>query len=1081
VADLLRDPSRLRKRLEKLQELKRSRQLDSDGMEALAECNFRLAVHPKTAVAESLDLLHRAFKIDGANPKFAYHLARLYFIHGELKQASAWLRLAARLCPTSHRIWAHISLLQRELNAIYKGKPGLEPDDLRKRGEKIAEAVKAGKDNLDPDLIGFEPQTSLAALQEKSRRDGAPLEAEPSPDEQPTRAPAPPEAGKVRRFLNPNQCRWSGINDLVIEQMLEAEPGRRTLKQLFGLLQQMAASAGERRNGASAFAILGIQWIIRGYPVATISRLRTDLPPAGSSSLELLDRVCTLYEADERELPALLAEAVDDERIPPLLAALIHQRRLLWKPLEFRNLVTYRAARKFLAQARQEKPKDENAGKAQVDRANEYVKRLTNAVRALNPERPAQLEDVQPQAAAETAQATPSDRVAALLQKSQTTKTGLDEAWLKLKALAGARQDGSFGQDEKAAAAEIKRFVEEAMNECSLGLGDIAQIRASGSVTPETLLQLDAAEKQLQNNEQRRGPFKKNLARLPLADVAPMNEAARETTSDDTVQAAVRAAEPAPELDGLAALEQAIERADHEITRRFKEANASFTYYSRTALRSPPLRAIRVSVRARQAETLYRLGRRREAKRIWSELLKEDRLDVNVLKNLAVCDTAESDIGNTLASWRSYVEALYFYDIVGGSPRPHSGARSDFHRAFGDAYAPAFLFEELTKDWSDKVEDGPMQSFLGSPGRVRSFVDHKLLEFFNAKLDFTSPPLMLGVSRSEGEQIRAQARERLLDFASSVCALLPERVHGAFADLSKRHIEEAFEACSSARRIMLRKDTRYPEEEPRQINLIADICKLKYKLVIATKKTSEMVRHMDSVEFLQQLARLDTIPIGQSPEFLKSAAGSLGIANPAEVLDWMKDLSDKVISALLKFIFAEGGDPAEEALRQRQYKRLVGQWVKAPVLASYLDLIDDPQPLYPEAVINGFKTGELGSSVLNILRGWHERYPELTGPARHLALMLNQEKRFDESLKVLDRACSSGFHRARVVSCYYDRSTVWYSRGAEASHAKNRDETMTCLRQSLKDAAYVIANSEVEEEKAQAKKREEELKKYLSG
>ncbi|MDQ3804795.1 MAG: hypothetical protein M3416_13305, partial [Acidobacteriota bacterium] len=526
----------------------------------------------------------------------------------------------------------------------------------------------------------------------------------------------------------------------------------------------------------------------------------------------------------------------------------------------------------------------------------------------------------------------------------------------------------------------------------------------------------------------------------------------------------------------LGALERAIERTDREIARLFKEANDGFAHYSPRARHSPPIQALRITVRAREAETLYRLGHRARARGIWNELLREDRLDLNALKNIAVCDSANSDIAGALTSWRRYAEALYFYDVIGKSPRPHAKARADFHRGFGNAYAPAFLFEKLEAGWADKIDRDAAHSFLGSPGRLRSFVDHKLLEFFNAKLDFRSAPLILGVSRNEGEQVRAAAKESLLAFADGVSGLLPERVRAAFADTSKRHVEEAFAACASAKRRMLKKDVHYSEEEPRQVQLVVDFCHLKYKLFVMVNSDQEFVKHLSSVNFLSQFKRLDAIPLGQSQEFLTPAAISLGLKEPEELTRFMTRLSGHVVFSLLRFIFAGRGDREEDELRKRQYGRLLKVWIKHEAFADFLDRIDDPQDFYPEEVRLAFGTGEIDERVVRILYEWHERYPELTGPARLLALALHEQGKSKETIEVLDRACGLGFHQKGVLSARVSRMFAWYNLGAQS---EDRAEVISCLRSSLRDALYVLEHGEEGEEVTRATKIKGEIEQHL--
>lgn len=1065
---MLSDPARLRRKMERLLEFKKARRLDGEGMEALAECCFRLALAPSTRVADQIDLLHQAFKCDGANPKYPYHLARLYFIHGELKQAASWLQLAHRLCPTSHRVWSHISLLQRELNAVYYGNDNYEPDALRLRSDDIAKAVRAGKDALDQDVIVFEPPPSRAAIERKLRQEsGARSQREVSQEEKSNGGDSQP-ATEARRFVNANQCRWSGINDLAIEQIFEGAPSRRNLKQLSGLLREVASLVPRRRSGASAFALLAVEWIVSGYPVATVRGLRKEMSMESSPSLDLLDLVCDLYEADERDLPLLLSEALEEESVPPMLAALIHQRRLLWRPLEFRSLGVYRSARSFIASARREPPADEAAVKAQLERAAEYTRRLARALDSLNAEKPAPLEDL-PAEEAETISA--DDLIESLWQKSQQTTVALDEAWPRLKALAKSYAEGSFGEEELAATTKIRECLDDALKQSADRLAEIAEVRASGKVAPEKLDLLDQAEKQFQTIGQRRGPFSKNLSRLPVVEKAAPPE--------DIIASSQKAVEAVEELTGVEALERAIKRVEGEVSRLFKEARATFDAYSFRAKLSPPVRAIRLSVLAREAETFYRLGKRREARRVWSEMLREDRLDVGALKNIAVCDTMESDATAALASWRSYAEALYFYSVAESKPVRRAGERADFHRALGNAYAPAFLFEKLDNNWIENIDQTAFDGFLASPGRVRNFVEHKLLEFLNAKLDFTSPPLILGVRRDANEQARDEARKQLLSFIDDVRSLLPDRVREAFADASRHYVEDALTACASSGRLLLKKDSRYKEEEDRQIHLLAEFCHLKFKLTLAAQKSKDFAKHMTGVDFFEQLARLDAIPLNQSPDFIKVIAGSLGISDPDELLECMKHLKDTVITSLLKFIFTESDDAADNSLRERQYRRLIDEWVKREALADYLDFIDDPHQFYPEAVLVAFQTQQITPEAIALLRQWTDRYPELTGPARRLAIALGHEEKYREVISVLDRACRQGFHKSCVTTCYFDRMFAWYSCGAAALEAKDKDEGKRCLRQALRDAEYVIANSKDEKELETARKRRDEIKPYV--
>jgi hypothetical protein len=249
--------------------------------------------------------------------------------------------------------------------------------------------------------------------------------------------------------------------------------------------------------------------------------------------------------------------------------------------------------------------------------------------------------------------------------------------------------------------------------------------------------------------------------------------------------------------------------------------------------------------------------------------------------------------------------------------------------------------------------------------------------------------------------------------------------------------------------------------------------------MLAAQKSKDLAKHLTGVDSLEQLMRLDAIPLGQSPDFIRAIAGSLGISDPDELIECMKHLKDTVITSLLKFIFTESDNAEENSLRERQYRRLVAEWVKREAMADYLDFIDDPQPFYPREIIDAFQAEEISPAAIELLRKWNDRYPELTGPARLLALALGQESKYEEVISVLDRACKQGFHKDRVATCHFNRMLAWYNCGAAAFEAKNQEEGKRYLRQALRDAEYVIANSKDEKEIAGAKKRRDEIRPHV--
>ena len=272
--------------------------------EALVEACFRIGVHPGTEPATALVLLARAHRLDSQNPKHPYHVGLLYLRHGRSAAAVRWLTAAASLSPANHRIWAHLSSALKGLDE--RGPGADDTGDPKARAEAIAATVSEGRDDFDPDAV--EPALPL---------------------------------------LRPGECRWTGIHDMRADGRLRGRTAERTRDALAAELESIAELAERRRGGAAAFTVLAVQWLVYGYPTATVRRLARRLPPDDGPATRLLYLVCDLFETDRAELPARLADCLTERSLPDVLIALIHRRRLFWRPLRFPDLGAHAAARGF--------------------------------------------------------------------------------------------------------------------------------------------------------------------------------------------------------------------------------------------------------------------------------------------------------------------------------------------------------------------------------------------------------------------------------------------------------------------------------------------------------------------------------------------------------------------------------------------------------------------------------------------------------------------------------------------------------------------------------------------------------------
>ena len=1201
---------------------------------ALAECNFRLAVHPDTPTEQAIPLLEEAVRLDGANPKYAYHLGRMHFGAGRLAAAARWLRLACCLAPTSHRIWAHVAVLLQELNDVYHGDTDFEPNVLQQRAEKISAAIQQGNDQIDPELLDFVPPKSRA-VQEQEARQGHLSKTSAATDSSREQQPRP--RGDLKRYLHARKCRWWGVDHLLIERVLRGRPTQANVRLMMPVLQRVAATGNGRPGGPAATAILLVQWLVAGYPVATVRRLMQTLPPELPSH-RLLETVCHLCEAPADALPALLAAAVDRGEVPLLLAALIHRQRLLWYSLEFRSLGVYRAARTMLAATRAAANGSaaESAATAQRDEAiQELIRKLDLARSALEGKPPKTLDDVIPKPRQQAAPAGPAallarfvafeaashklimlkDEAFALLkdqlepraaqtadadalaqacadlaaaeqfvaqfpQALQTCtaqfqmvvdalgaldQAGLPDDFVSRREECGARFQsvGNFGKfkvlkriekrlrEAGAAAAdrppdaawsallaglvavvpgesdpavtdaaadpsdacdqtqllvqeaerllqqtqEDWRFLqscEERHPEPGLAPADLEQLhdlrsrfpvavqqaeeqtraigqrRSAGNNSLEDIERLETAEKQYQQVLKVIGKFQKKLMRLPTEHAQPAEEAAptmpefdtspqppaapnqppptpddaffadiladnaaADSSSDQPGDAA--AAPPAMEGNGQplspaeepqakatqpavpaeastpsGKLRQTLLQVDQDIEQLFTSHLATLEQYPQWIQASPPFECLRRRLLAQKAETFYRLGHRQKARVIWNGLLRINRLDAAALKNIAVCDTAQQDVSRSLTSWSEYLELLYLFDVFSGNPADHAGPRAEFHRAFGSAYAPAFMSAPANHEWADQVDPAALIAFLSSPARFRAFIDHRLLEYLNTRFQFTCPTLVLGIKRVECDGYLEQAEQTITAYVRQIGQSIPGRGATRFTQLAVQAIEKAAGQCRKVSRLTLQAMPNYDQEEKTQIELLARMFDLKLKLAQAFAQHVNMVKNIGSLEFLKEIDQLDAIPLKLSPGLLPLVAMTMGL-DVETLADLSQTLRLNVIISLLKYLLADD-DPAERSTRLRQYELLTGDWLRLPEFREYARMVDSPSPSFmPREVAERLQQGQV-EAVLPQLRKWHDDYPAFASLAVWISNCLFKQQAFEEAQQRLTTSLEVAFY-----------------------------------------------------------------------
>lgn len=193
--------------------------------------------------------------------------------------------------------------------------------------------------------------------------------------------------------------------------------------------------------------------------------------------------------------------------------------------------------------------------------------------------------------------------------------------------------------------------------------------------------------------------------------------------------------------------------------------------------------------------------------------------------------------------------------------------RAALHRHLGSAYAPASL--AICADTEFVPDEGlAAASFLSDRGVVGLFVRHKLLESLNAKLDYTSPSLLLGVDRRHDEETRTSAREALLALVWEAVDALPDPVRRGFELLATRTIETAYLDCRAAHDRKAELDATYVQERKRHLEWLHQMCELKQRLEHLAESHLFARGARWRTALLDELVLLDLIPIANSDQFL---------------------------------------------------------------------------------------------------------------------------------------------------------------------------------------------------------------------
>jgi tetratricopeptide (TPR) repeat protein len=928
--------------------------LTADELEALAEACFRLAVQPATAADVALDLLAKAHHVDPVNPKHPYHVGLVHMRHGRLDAALQWLTAAAESAPANHRVWAHLSIVHQGLHEQRVGDPTYEGQE-RQRVNEIASAIREGRDDL---VAAEDVPVSL---------------------------------------LRPGECRWSGIHDIGAELVLRRPAGSRGRAVIAKDLQRVAELADRRRGGVAAFAVLAVQWLVHGYPPATVRRLASMLPPGDGPARRMLDLACELFEADEASLPARLATCLARQELPDLLVALVHQRRLLWRPLQVPDLGAFTAAQRFASDAEQGDPT------THLDAMVSALRTITTAVP------PKTLADV---AAEDTdSDVDPTQLLAAFERDVESIARLKKSAGVFAKQLRGAdltdAAQHAQAQTDHALLTNVANRLEQNRVE-TLGNLQTFKLTKTAVRAEEFDTRLERCEKALQQPIGLNGHLstvRKKLRTYAGQSVTPVPPSPGVTqinaelgllapSTEQVVSVAPPRREPAPE-DPRARVAVAIAEVEHALADNADHAWQSLDAYPVGLLRRSAIVLLRSYLNGRLAESQHRMGAHTPARRHWQAMLAENPMSTAVLHNLAVAHTAAGDVAAATRSWSRYLEALYAEALLADTAARGAAERAEIHRVLAGSFGTAALCGRPADAGPNPPPRG-VPAELTSPARVALAIAHLRLEELNRALSYRSAVLRLGVARSVRRSQLDEAFDARLDLIATACAPLPERVRAPFQNLCRTAFQAAHEAaCDPGGRT---REATDPDEEEAHTAWTHERVRWKTRIARELLDADDWPVTESSGEILASLRLIDELRLDPADESVRRAGLRLGASTT--YLRQLNDLSDLAARFAVERIFraAENRLDSSADFPQR-YQRICVSWQRNGARERYLDMLDDPQGVYLPSVERALDLlhsdapqDEIRGAVLAALPAmehWITRLRGAPGPAAMLGELLH--------------------------------------------------------------------------------------------
>ncbi len=1024
-------------------------------MEALAECCFRLAVLKSTPYGEAVSLLSEAMRFDSANPKHAFHLGRIHYLHNDFDKAQQAFLAAYQMVPSNHRIWSAYAQMQWEMEKRHQGRQNYIANSLGNRADNIVKQILSGKDALSADDVKCEPvyvQTKTAANGKEEDKAKAGEQADKGMKDEQADAdenakPAAVEKPR-KRYTNAGQTRNHGVLLLQLEQILAKRPTKISITNGLKPLGNIAALP-QKAARRSMFSIAAVQWLLRGYPLSPIREHMQNDPALESALLSAVTDVFSRVYPDNLQT---LADYVNGNTIPELTGSMIH--RTLAGHLEIEIAAPYHIchARQYIAAKESLQTYDQTLElinalctiirkldvplfslaehkedvQMNADTALQSIEKLEAEVAVMEAWKKTLFDEYKKMSSEAKTISAGSDAYTALYARYDKAKTLLETMLNKAKAagdLLALCMDScpqQIRKDHQDQHRKLKdRYVDLLKGQFPRFAKTIERVLSkpcdTGETDDQTLLKLQGTL---------------DHAFLWIDSVKPQEEEQSAPVEDRPADEDALDASKLPRT--VETVRSLLKQIEEMLADRYSQSVGLLDAYDEKIRNGEAFEKLYYQYTFSYAMLLIRINRPMEARAYFTRLKQKYPMDTAVAKNLAVFDSLYTgDTAQSAVAWEDYIELLYVYAVSIDDMRIFAQERYHYHRTLAILYSPCdcFIGRDRTSEdraaserkTNDGTFDAQMKRFFESPQKAYHFCGNLLLMYLNKLFTYQTPYAMLAVSDADGQELRKAMLQQLLTLNRTVRAFYPIKVRAATAAAVERHFKSVYRQCGQEAKLNTFDPKTVKDQKLEFSSFMVHVVNAILYLLVRMQNMKETAPwDLEVALFLLEVSKL---PLPAESELTQIINGQftqdIGMY-PKSLENISKQMFSKAASAL----YTAAPDAKTAARQERKYRQMIRSLEESDLMRELgviaASIPKGVNPVFDRmlSLVNEGRAAEAGDREIEMLKQISRRYSRSYEPAYLLCKIYTAKEKMADAaywMKQAEAAAISEEVRAQMA------------------------------------------------------------------